>query len=209
MSPILPQLQLPQDFGIGRLEWHDRRLTQWEFPMNRTARVRDRMSISSKRWIGIAATSFAAVAILAYFSLLQWRVLGADEPAANLPSAKLLFLGDKTVRQHTPLVRYNIIKPVLAKRNITVDYTDELSDINSEKLANYDGLIVYANIDRITPEAAKALIDYVEGGKGFIPLHCASYCFRNSPEVVAMIGGQFCATARAHSARSLRIPIMP
>ena len=120
--------------------------------MNRTAHVRDRMSISSKRWIGIAATSFAAVAILAYFSLLQWRMLGADEPAANLPSAKLLFLGDKTVRQHTPLVRYNIIKPVLAKRNITVDYTDELSDINSEKLANYDGLIVYANIDASRPK---------------------------------------------------------
>ena len=37
----------------------------------------------------------------------------------------------------------------------------------------------------------KALLDFVQSGGGFIPLHCASYCFRNNPDVVALIGAQF------------------
>ncbi len=35
------------------------------------------------------------------------------------------------------------------------------------------------------------MLEFVRNGKGFIPLHCASWCFRNSDEVVEMIGGQF------------------
>jgi type 1 glutamine amidotransferase len=34
-------------------------------------------------------------------------------------------------------------------------------------------------------------LGFVKNGKGFIPLHSASWCFRNSPEVVDLIGGQF------------------
>ena len=52
-------------------------------------------------------------------------------------------------------------------------------------------MIVYANHDTISKSQEKALLDFVRGGKGFIPLHCASFCFRNSAEVVEMIGGQF------------------
>ena len=58
-------------------------------------------------------------------------------------------------------------------------------------LQQYDGLIVYANYDTISTSQEQALLNFVRSGKGFIPLHCASFCFRNSPEVVEMIGGQF------------------
>ncbi|HEV3003722.1 MAG TPA: PVC-type heme-binding CxxCH protein, partial [Pirellulales bacterium] len=37
----------------------------------------------------------------------------------------------------------------------------------------------------------KALLDYVAGGGGFVPIHCASYCFLNSPECIALVGAQF------------------
>ena len=60
-----------------------------------------------------------------------------------------------------------------------------------KNLSKYDGLIVYANYDTISQSQEKALLQFVKSGKGFIPLHCASLCFRNSPEVVEMIGGQF------------------
>src|SRR5262249_55933959 len=50
---------------------------------------------------------------------------------------------------------------------------------------------LYANIDKIAPDQEKALLDYVAGGKGFIPLHCASYCFQNSPKCIDLIGAQF------------------
>jgi len=51
--------------------------------------------------------------------------------------------------------------------------------------------MLYANYDTISRSQEKALLQFVKGGKGFIPVHCASYCFRNSDEVVKMIGGQF------------------
>src|SRR5262245_32469218 len=102
---------------------------------------------------------------------------------------KLLFLGDKG--HHQPALRFRQLQPVMAKVGIDVTYTEEMSALSDKTLARYDGLIVYANIDNIASEQARALLDYVAGGKGFIPLHCASYCFRNSPEVVALIGAQF------------------
>src|SRR4029079_951978 len=55
----------------------------------------------------------------------------------------------------------------------------------------YDALIIYANITQISPEQEQALLDYVAGGKGFIPLHCASYCFLNSPKYIELVGAQF------------------
>src|SRR5262249_34857434 len=51
--------------------------------------------------------------------------------------------------------------------------------------------IVYANTTSITPDQEKALLDYVRGGGGFVPLHCASYCFLNSPPYIALVGAQF------------------
>ena len=51
--------------------------------------------------------------------------------------------------------------------------------------------MIYANIDAISPEQEKALLDYVEEGGGFVPLHCASYCFLNSPKYIALVGAQF------------------
>src|SRR5205085_3945382 len=34
-------------------------------------------------------------------------------------------------------------------------------------------------------------LDFVESGKGFIPLHCSSYAFQNSPKYIALVGAQF------------------
>jgi putative membrane-bound dehydrogenase-like protein len=109
--------------------------------------------------------------------------------AAETPRLKLLFLGDQG--HHQPAVRFKQLAPVMAARGIDLVYTDLISDLNPATLKDYAGLVVYANIDRIEPDQAKALLDYVASGHGFIPLHCASFCFRNSDEVVALMGAQF------------------
>jgi uncharacterized protein len=109
--------------------------------------------------------------------------------AADPPPAKLLFLGDNG--HHQPKVRFDILAPVLKARGIELVYTDKLDDLNAENLGKYDGLVIYANQERISPEQGQALLEYVEGGKGFIPLHCASYCFLNSPKYVELVGAQF------------------
>ncbi len=101
----------------------------------------------------------------------------------------VLFLGDNG--HHQPEDRAAQLMPVLENRGIEVTYTEDLDALNPENLAKYDALIVYANIDEIGQAQEKALLDYVAGGGGFVPIHCASFCFRNSPEYVALVGAQF------------------
>ncbi|MDR3636632.1 MAG: ThuA domain-containing protein [Isosphaeraceae bacterium] len=113
----------------------------------------------------------------------------ATEVAAAPERVKVLFLGDKG--HHQPAARFRQIEPVLKARGIDATYTENAKDLNPVNLGSYDALILYANIDAIEPSEERALLDYVAGGKGFVPLHCASYCFRNAPEVVALIGAQF------------------
>src|SRR5262249_18267287 len=52
-------------------------------------------------------------------------------------------------------------------------------------------VMIYAKITEISPDEEQVLLDFVEGGKGFIPIHCASYCFLNSPKYVDLAGAQF------------------
>ncbi len=97
------------------------------------------------------------------------------------PALKVLFLGDQG--HHRPADRAAQITPVLAGRGIDVTYTEKLGDLNPQNLARYDALLIYANITEISPDQEKALLDYVRSGGGFVPVHCASYCFLNSPAV--------------------------
>jgi putative membrane-bound dehydrogenase-like protein len=113
-------------------------------------------------------------------------LLAVEEPPKPI---KLLFLGDNG--HHQPMARFRQLQPVLEKRGIDLTYTDKVDALNPKTLEAYDGLIIYANTTRISPEQEKALLDFVEGGKGFIPLHCASYCFLNSPKYVELVGAQF------------------
>jgi putative membrane-bound dehydrogenase-like protein len=105
------------------------------------------------------------------------------------PVLKVLFLGDRG--HHRPADRAAQLTPVLAGRGIKLNYTENLGDLNHDTLAGYDALLIYANIERITPAQEQALVAYVEGGGGLVPVHCASYCFLNSPRYVALVGAQF------------------
>jgi len=112
--------------------------------------------------------------------------------AQNSPKPRrleVLFLGDNG--HHEPLERLPSIMSALGNKGINFTYTDKLEDINLENLNQFDALMIYANWDEITPQAETALLAYVASGKGILPIHCASFCFRNSPEYVKMVGGQF------------------
>jgi putative membrane-bound dehydrogenase-like protein len=111
---------------------------------------------------------------------------------------KALFLGD--AGHHQPAERFKQLQFVFARRGIELTYTDKLDDLNAKTLGQYDALIIYANHTEITAEQEQALLDYVESGKGFVPIHCASYCFLNSPKYVELVGAQF----RSHEAGTFR-----
>ena len=101
----------------------------------------------------------------------------------------VLFLGDNG--HHQPAARFAQLKSALGPRGIEIAYSDNAADLNDGTLAKYDGLIIYANTLIIEPPQEKALLDFVAGGKGFIPIHCASACFTNSPSYIELVGAQF------------------
>jgi putative membrane-bound dehydrogenase-like protein len=131
-------------------------------------------------------------------SVFASAAFGAEPEPAKL---KVLFLGDTA--GHRPNDRFKQLQPVFAKRGIELTYTDKLDDLNAKTLGGYDALMVYANHVKISAEQEKALLEYVEGGKGFVPVHCASYCFLNSPKYIDLVGAQF----RSHGTGTFRTEI--
>ena len=111
---------------------------------------------------------------------------GATQPRRT----EILFLGDNG--HHRPIERVPQLMAALGNKGINITYTDKLEDLNADNLNKYDGLLIFANWDSIAKPQEKALLDYVSAGHGVIPVHCASYCFRNSAEYVdKVVGGQF------------------
>jgi type 1 glutamine amidotransferase len=100
-----------------------------------------------------------------------------------------LFLGDNNF--HHPRERSRQLIPVLATRGIQITYTERLEDLDPSTLSKYDCLIIFANQEHIEKPQEKALLEYVANGGGFLPIHCASYCFLNSPDYIALVGAQF------------------
>jgi uncharacterized protein len=110
--------------------------------------------------------------------------------APNQRAIEILFLGHKST--HHDSAKYApMLKTALAPDGITFTYTDDLNDLNAATLAKYDALLIYANHKTISPEQEAALLEYVASGKGFLPIHAASYCFQNSPAYIALVGAQF------------------
>ena len=120
-------------------------------------------------------------------ALLSVAVAASAAPAAD--SLRVLFLGDNA--GHQPAARFAQLQPVFAARGIALEYTPKVADLNRENLAKYDGLMIFANHIDWTPENEKALLDYVASGKGFVPVHCASFCFTKSQPYIDLVGAQF------------------
>ena len=122
--------------------------------------------------------------------LSTWATLGRRSAEAAEPArVKLLFLGDNG--HHQPALRFRQLAPVFAERGIELTYTDRTDSLNPRTLNEFAGLMIYANLTELKPDEERALLEYVRGGKGLIPLHCASFCFLNSPAYIALVGGQF------------------
>ncbi|HVJ88099.1 MAG TPA: PVC-type heme-binding CxxCH protein [Caulifigura sp.] len=126
------------------------------------------------------------------FVLVALSSLAAFVPSTSVaadPPLRILFLGDNG--PHKPAARFRQLQPVLSRRGIELVYTDKLSDLNKERLSDFAGLAIFANQTQITKEQEQALLEYVASGHGFIPIHCASYCFHNSDAYIALVGAQF------------------
>lgn len=103
---------------------------------------------------------------------------------------EVLFLGHDS-EHHNSEAYMPILASALAPEGINFTYTSDPDDLNDQNLAKFDALMLYANHDEITSSQEEALMDFVAEGNGFLPIHSASYCFRNSDDFVNLVGAQF------------------
>ncbi len=112
-------------------------------------------------------------------------------PAAEGRPIQVLFLGHPS-EHHNSAAYFPMLAAPLALDGIQLTYEDDPAlALTPERLQHYDALLIYANHERITPAQEKALLDFVASGKGFVPIHSASYCFLNSDAYVDLVGAQF------------------
>jgi uncharacterized protein len=124
--------------------------------------------------------------IAAIFFLFSCKNDNDDAPRR----LEILFLGHAS-QHHESTKPAELLSKEIFNSGINVTYTEDTGDLDKDVLEKYDALVVYANYDSISDAQADALLGFVKSGKGFIPIHCASHCFRNNAEVVELIGGQF------------------
>ncbi|MEO9892810.1 PVC-type heme-binding CxxCH protein [Aurantibacter sp.] len=103
---------------------------------------------------------------------------------------ELLFLGHE-LEHHNSRKYFPILAAALTKEGINITYTENTNDLNSDNLNLYDGLIIYANHEEILPNQESALLDYISNGHALIPIHSASFCFKNSSKYIDLVGAQF------------------
>jgi putative membrane-bound dehydrogenase-like protein len=126
--------------------------------------------------------------------LLLWALamLGiAPAHAAETPRPiRVLFLGHES-EHHNSGKYLPYLMETLGREAIYFDYFTTPNCLNLETLAHYDAVMLYANHETIKPEEFGALSKFVESGRGFVPVHCASACFANNEGFIAMLGGHF------------------
>jgi putative membrane-bound dehydrogenase-like protein len=103
---------------------------------------------------------------------------------------EILVLGHESEHHNSEKLMTYLQTPLFQK-GINLTYTTDLTDLNEVTLNNYDGLMIYSNHESITPEQEAALKSYVQSGKALIPIHSASFCFKNSDWYIQAVGGQF------------------
>ncbi|MCP3914324.1 MAG: c-type cytochrome [bacterium] len=121
--------------------------------------------------------------------LLAFVALVPASDAQERQSLQVLFLGDGG--PHQPAARAQQVLAEMRSRGIDLHYEEDLGVLEPARLARFDAVLLYANHGAITAAQEEALLGFVEGGGGFVPVHCASYCFLNSPRFVALVGAQF------------------
>ena len=119
-----------------------------------------------------------------------WCCFACQHEPSREGQLQLLFLGHDG-DHHNGKEYMPILASYLGPKGMQLTWASSPEILNSTDLKKYDGLILYANHDSITSSQEKALLNFVRKGKAFIPIHSASYCFRNSKKFVDLVGAQF------------------
>ena len=114
--------------------------------------------------------------ILAWSSLLVGNTIAGP--------VRVLFLGHES-KLHNSNEYYPVLSKSLGRDAIYFDYVTSVNQAldDADYLNRFDALLLYANHPKLTSVQWKNLLSFVRSGKGFVPIHCASWCFSNDPGV--------------------------
>ena len=128
----------------------------------------------------------AAAVVLAVFAAPKANA------EAKTGAIRVLFLGHES-EHHNSNKFYPMLAKGLGRDAIYFDYVTSVEEAlgDAAYLSKFDAVLLYANHGKITPGQWKNLKGYVEGGGGFVPVHCASWCFGNEPGFDQLVGGRF------------------
>ncbi|YCM45457.1 PVC-type heme-binding CxxCH protein [Verrucomicrobiaceae bacterium 227] len=129
------------------------------------------------------------LALVAFLSLAQ---TAPKQPPVKEGPLRILFLGHDQ-EHHNSNEYFPMISEALGREAIYFDYHTDVEEALGDygDLSRFDGVLLYANHETITPKQFSNLTRFVEEGGGFIPVHCASACFNNEPAFVKLVGGKF------------------
>ncbi len=138
--------------------------------------------------------TFSHTLFAAAVGVLALAVFAAPKAKAEAKAGaiRVLFLGHES-EHHNSNKFYPMLAKGLGRDAIYFDYVTSVEEAlgDAAYLSKFDALLLYANHGKITPGQWKNLKTYVEGGGGFVPVHCASWCFGNEPGFDQLVGGRF------------------
>ncbi len=134
----------------------------------------------------IARFSPSLIAILVFF---------ASHPLSARPDSgpvRVIFVGHEAENHRSDLY-YPMLQQALGREAIYFDYVTNTKDAFANKayLEKFDAVLLYANHITIEQDEWQNLKTFIEDGGGFVPVHCASWCFQNIPEFDQIVGGRF------------------
>ncbi len=137
--------------------------------------------------------------LLAFAAPTQTAPDPREPRSAPVPPRRVqvLFFGAPTANgpHHDPITRYRVQKQALGASGIDLVYSEDPAEaLRGDFLAAFDALLMYANWHQHRPmpqDQLQALLAFVDGGGGFVPVHCASACYGGSPQFVRLVGARF------------------
>lgn len=139
---------------------------------------------------------FRRIGLVALTALLATQLTPLTASAAEGDDGviDLLFLGHGQ-RQGSGYHLSHVFAPhfneSLGKEKIRMRYVEDPAVLNAADLAATDVLMIYANHNSLSAEQEKALLDFVNNGGGFVPVHSASASFGRSRAYVDLVGARF------------------
>lgn len=118
------------------------------------------------------------------------QVLPSDQVLGDeAKPIRILFLGGES--HHDTKGMFQTVSAHFDKSGIESTYIEDSKELTEARLQGYDAVMIYRDGGILLPDNEKALLGFVEQGKGLVVVHCGSHCFRNSAAYTKLVGGRF------------------